>query len=327
MIRRREFIAGLGSAAACPVLARAQQAAMPVIGYLGLGSARDASAGLTSFRQGLGEVGYVEGQNVTVEYRWAEGEYGRMPAFAAEFVRRSVAVIFASNTTPALAAKRATSTIPIVFNLGGGDPIALGFVESLSRPGGNATGVMQLSTALETKVLELLRELVPNADNVAALMNPSNPTFQRKLQDLQQAARSIRLGLNVLQASTAPQIDEAFTMLAQQRTNALIVAADTFLNVRRYQITTLAAHYRIPAIYQTPVFVEADGLMSYAASGTDLTRRAGIYVGRILKGEKPADLPVVQPTKFEMVVNLKTAKALGLTIPETLLATADKVIE
>jgi putative tryptophan/tyrosine transport system substrate-binding protein len=326
-MKRREFIAGLGSAAAWPLAARAQQRAMPVIGYLSLGSAQFASAELTSFRQGLREVGYVEGQNVTVEYRWAEGEYGRMPAFAAEFVRRPVAIIFASNTTPALAAKRATSAIPIVFRMGGGDPVNLGLAASLNRPGGNATGVMELTAALETKVLGLLRELVPNAENVAALMNPSNPSFQRKMQDLQQAARSVRLEFNVLQANTAPQIDEAFTRLAQQRTGALIVAADTFFNVRRHQITTLAAHYRIPAIYQSREFVQADGLMSYGAAAADLLRQAGIYVGRILKGEKPADLPVMQPTKFELVINLKTAKALGFEIPVKVLALADEVIE
>jgi ABC-type uncharacterized transport system substrate-binding protein len=324
-MRRREFITGLGGAAAWPLAARAQQATRPVVGFLGLSSAQDAPADLISFRRGLSEAGYVEGQNVTVEYHWAEGEYGRMPAFAAEFVHRPVAVIFADSTTAALAAKRATSAIPIVFRLGGGDPVNLGLTATLNRPGGNATGVTLLTAAIVTKVFGLLRELLPNAENIAALMNPNNPNFQRQLHDLREAARSARVQLNVLQAGTAPQIDEAFTIVAQQRTSALIVPADVFFMVRRHQITTMAAHHRIPTIYQIRAFVEADGLISYRA--LDQSREAGIYVGRILKGEKPADLPVMLPTKFELVINLKTAKALGLTIPETLLATADEVIQ
>jgi putative ABC transport system substrate-binding protein len=212
-MRRREFITGLGGAAAWPLAARAQQATMPVVGFLGLSSAQDAPADLISFRRGLSEAGYVEGQNVTVEYHWAEGEYGRMPAFAAEFVRRPVAVIFADSTTAALAAKRATSAIPIVFRLGGGDPVNLGLTATLNRPGGNATGVTLLTAAIVTKVFGLLRELLPNAENIAALMNPNNPNFQRQLHDLREAARSARVQLNVLQAGTAPQIDEAFTIV------------------------------------------------------------------------------------------------------------------
>jgi putative tryptophan/tyrosine transport system substrate-binding protein len=322
-VRRREFIAGLGGAAAWPVVAQAQQPAMPVIGYLGLGSRQDAD--LTLFRQGLSDAGYREGQNVAIEYRWADGVYERMPDFAAEFVRRPVTIIFASNTTAAIAAKNATSTLPIVFIMGGGDPVALGLASSINRPGRNATGVIQLTAAVETKVFGLLRQLVPNARLIVALVNPKSA--QRQMQDLQQAASSLGVEFDVLRASNPSEIDEAFRMLAARQPGALIVVANVFFSLRRHQITTLAAHYRIPAIYQTSDFVEADGLMIYTIVDAGLTRQAGIYVGRILKGENPADLPIVQPTKFELVINLKTARALGLTIPETLLATADQVIQ
>jgi putative ABC transport system substrate-binding protein len=324
-MKRREFIAGLGSAAAWPVAVRAQQTAVPVIGYFGLSSSQDASNGLASFRRGLSEAGYTEGQNVTIEYRWADGIYERVPAFAAEFVRRPVTIIFADSTTTALAAKNATSTIPIVFTMGGGDPVRLGLAASLNRPGRNATGVMALNAAIDTKVFGLLRELVPNAQLIVALVNPKNATVERQIQDLQNAASSTGVELDVLQASTAPEIDEAFTTLVARRPGGLVVASNVFFFLRRHQITTLAAHYRIPAIYQGRLFVEADGLMSYGV--IDLTHQAGMYVGRILKGEKAADLPVMQPTKFELVINLKAAKALGLTVPETLLAIADELIQ
>jgi putative ABC transport system substrate-binding protein len=310
-------------------VAHAQQPAMPVIGYLGLRSAQDAVPELALFRQGLGEVGYVEGKNVTIEYRWGDGEAGRMPALAAEFVRRPVAIIFADSTTAALAVKEVTSTLPMVFRMGGGDPVKLGLAASLNRPGSNATGVTNLSATLETKVLGLLRELVPDVQAVAALLHPDNPNFEKQKHDLQEAGHTVGKTVHVFEARTAPEIDDAFRVLVQRRTSALIVGAAVFFDLRRQQITTLAAHYRIPAIYQSRKYVEADGLMSYGTSGNggDLIRVAGVHVGRILKGEKPADLPVQQPTKFELVINLKTAKALGLAIPETLLATADEVIQ
>jgi putative ABC transport system substrate-binding protein len=294
-MRRREFIAGLGSAAAVPSMlwplaARAQQRAVPVIGYLGLTSAQDQVAWLALFRQGLREVGYVEGQNVTIEYRWAEGPYDRMPAFAAELVRRQVAVIFADTTTAALAAKTATSTLPIVFTIGD-DPVKFGLAASLNRPGGNATGFSALNTVLEAKRLGLLHELVPTAETIFALVHPKNPNAEKKLQDLQEAARTVGRRIQIQQAATALEIDAAFTTLVQQRADALIVTSDAFFSSRRNQIAALAAHFRIPTIYQGRRFVEADGLISYGSRGNEQARQAGIYVGRILKGESPSDLP------------------------------------
>jgi putative tryptophan/tyrosine transport system substrate-binding protein len=264
MIRRRDFIAGLG-AAAWPVVARAQQITGPVIGYLSLRTGQDAVRDLALFRQGLGEAGYVEGKNVTIEYRWGDGQPGRMPALAAEFVRRPVAIIFADNTTAALAVKQATSTLPTVFRMGGGDPVKLGLAVSLNRPGGNATGVTQLSAALETKVLGLLRELVPDVQIVGALLNPDNPNFEKQKHDLQEAGHTVGKTVHVFEARTALEIDDAFRVLVQERISALVVAAHTFFTQRRRQITTLAAHYRIPAIYQNRQYVEAEGLMSYAS--------------------------------------------------------------
>jgi len=299
---------------------------MPVIGYLGLTAPQDSASGLVAFRQGLKETGYIEGQNVTIEYRWAEGQYDRVPAFAADLVRRQVAVIFASNTTPTLAAKAATSTIPIVFSISD-DPVKFGLAASLDRPGGNATGVTVLVTVLVGKTLGLLSELVPTARAMVALVNPKNPNIEKELRDLEEAARAVSRQVHILRAATASEIDEAFKTLAQQPAPALMVAADVFFAVRRNQITALAAHYRIPTIYQIRAFVETDGLISYTSRADELTRQAGVYVGRILNGEKPGDLPVVQATKFELVINLKAAKALGLEIPATLLALADEVIE
>jgi putative ABC transport system substrate-binding protein len=327
-MRRREFITLLGGAAvvAWPLASHAQQRPAPVIGYLGLNSAQDAVANLVSFRQGLREVGYVEGQNVTIEYRWAEGQYDRMPAFAAELVRRQVAVIYAANTTSALAAKAATSTLPIVFSVGD-DPVKFGLAASLNRPGGNATGVSSLTTVLEGKQLGLLHELVPTAETIFALVNAKNPNIEKQMHDLQQAARTVGRRIHILRATTAIEIDAAFTALVQQGAGALILAPDAFFTSRRNQIATLAAYFRIPAIYQGRRFVEADGLISYGSRSNELARQAGLYVGRILRGEKPADLPVVQATRFELVINLKAAKALGLDIPATLLALADEVIE
>jgi putative tryptophan/tyrosine transport system substrate-binding protein len=326
-MRRREFIAGLGSAAAAwPLAARAQQRALPVVGFVNVGPADPSLA--PAFRKGLGETGYVEGQNVTVEYHWLEGQYDRVPELVADLVRRRVAVIAAPGATPAaIAAKAATATIPIVFGVGE-DPVKLGLVASLARPGGNATGINFFSGELVAKRLALLHELVPKAARVAVLVNPTNVTVtEATLRDVQKAARVIGLQIYFLNASTSDEIDAVFAALARERPDALFVNADGFFNSRRVQISTLAARGKIPAAYSIRDSVEAGGLMSYGTDRTDRFRQAGVYTGKILNGTKPADLPVVQSTKFEFVINLKTAKALGLTIPETLLATADEVIQ
>jgi putative ABC transport system substrate-binding protein len=325
-MRRREFIAGIGSAAAWPVVARAQQQlAMPVIGFVYVGSA-DASAGyVAAFRKGLGETGYVEGQNVTVEYHWLEGQYDRLPTLMTDLVRRRVAVIAAPANTPAvIAAKAATATIPIVFGVNE-DPVKLGLVGSLARPGGNATGINSFSAELVAKRLATLHELVPKAVGVAVLINPANST-KLILREVQEAARTIGLQIRALNASTSREIDAAFDALASERPDALFVAADAFFTSRRVQIATFAARDRIPAAWHRD-FIASGGLMSYGTDLAGMFRQVGVYTGNILKGVKPADLPVVQPTKLELVINLKTAKALGLTIPETLLATADEVIQ
>jgi putative ABC transport system substrate-binding protein len=326
-MHRRSFLTLLGGAAAAwPLAARAQQAGLPVIGYLGLTTPQSAAYSLTAFRQGLGEAGYVERQNVAIEYRWAEGEYGRMPAFAAEFVRRPVTVIFAPNTTPALAAKAATSTLPIVFAIND-DPVKLGLTASLNRPGGNATGVTNLTGVLAAKTLGLLHEIAPRAHAVAALVNPKNPNIEKTFQELQEAARILGLHIEFLHAATPPEIDEAFTSLGQRQARALMVASDAFFAARSNQITALAVHYRLPTIYTSRTFIEADGLISYSADLREQVRHAARYTGRILKGDKPADLPVMQPTKFELLINLRTAKRLGLDLPATVLALADEVVE
>jgi putative ABC transport system substrate-binding protein len=326
--RRREFIAGLGSAAAWPLVAGAQQPALPVIGFVNAGSA-DASAGrMAAFRKGLSETGYVEGQNVTVEYHYLEGQYDRLPALMADLVRRRVAVIATPGSVPgSRAAKAATATIPIVFGVGD-DPVKLGLVASLARPGGNATGINYFSQEVNAKRLALLHELVPKAVRVAVLLNPANqPAAETTLRDVQQATRVIGLQFHVLNASTSREIDAAFVALASERPDALFVGGDGFFFSRREQLANLAALNRIPATYSIRDYVAAGGLMSYGADIVDSIRHAGVYTGNILKGAKPADLPVVRSTKFEFVINLKTAKALGLTIPETLLATADEVIQ
>jgi putative ABC transport system substrate-binding protein len=326
-MRRREFIAGLGSAAAWPLVARAQQPTVPVIGFVEAGSADAFAQGgyLAAFRQGLGETGYVEGQNVTVEYHWLEGQYDRLPALMTDLVRRRVAVI----TTPvnariAIAAKAATATIAIVFGVGD-DPVKLGLVASLARPGGNATGMNFFAVEVMAKRLGLLHELVPKAVRVAALVNPGNPAAD--LRDVQEAARAIGLQIHVLNATTIGEIDAVFATLARERPDALFVAPDALFLSRRVQIATLAARGRIAAAFAFRDHVVAGGLMSYGADNVARFRQMGVYTGKILNGTKPADLPVVQATKFELVINLKTAKALGLTIPETLLATADEVIQ
>jgi len=326
-MKRREFITLLGGGAvAWPLAARAQQSAMPVIGFVYTGqTSSEASPFVAAFRQGLRDAGFIEGQNVAVEYRWPGGQYERLPGLAAELVQRQVAVIV-GNTPPAIAAKTASSAIPIVF-FTGADPVKLGLVASFNRPGGNATGVSFWSAALEAKRLGLLHELLPQATVIAALVDPNFLTAANQLNDLQDAARSLGKELHVLQASTESDLDSRFATLARQRPDALIVAAAPFFTARRKELVALAERYRIAAIYSWREFPAAGGLMSYGASFTDAFRQAGVYTGRILKGEKPADLPVLQPTKYELIINTKTAKALGLQIPDKLLALADEVIE
>jgi putative ABC transport system substrate-binding protein len=327
-MRRRTFIAGLGSAAAWPLAARAQQPAMPVIGYLGTQSAEDEYKNFTvPFLQGLKEVGYVEGQNVALEYRWAENQLDQLPGLIADLVRRRVTVIAAAGTAAAVAAKAAATTIPIVFSAGG-DPVALGLVASLNRPGGNLTGIANLSNELAQKQLQLLRESLPNASVFGVLADLAFPTTTSTLADLQAAARTLGLQLIIENARTDNDLEPAFASFSQQHVGAVLVGpAGTFFSRRTEQLAALAARHALPAMFSFREFALAGGLMSYGSSQGYFYRQLGVYAGRILKGEKPADLPVQQVTKLELVINLKTAKALGLTIPETLLATADEVIQ
>jgi putative ABC transport system substrate-binding protein len=326
-MRRREFITLLGGASAWPLMARAQQAAVPVIGFLNNASAWEYAAMSAAFRQGLSESGHVEGRNVIVDYRWAEGQYDRLPAMAADLVRRQVAVIVAGGGLSALAAKAATTTIPIVFTIGG-DPVQFELVASLNRPGGNMTGVSVLSSALVAKRLELLRELVPAATRVAALVNPANSAIiESTLRDLEPAGRAMALQIQVVRASTSREIDAAFATFVRERPDALFVDGDPFFNARRVQVVHLATLHKLPASYQSREFPEFGGLMSYGSNLTDAYRQLGVYAGRILKGAKPAELPVVQASKFELVINAQTARTLGLEVPPQLLARADEVIE
>ena len=327
MIGRREFITLLGGAAAWPLAARAQQPAMPVIGFLGATSFDDHADRLRSFRQALKEIGYVEGENVAVEYRWADGQYDRLPALAGELVRRQVTVILAAGPVPAFAAKSATTTIPIVFIVSD-DPVRLGLVASLARPGGNLTGINFVSAELVAKQLELLRELVPGATRVTVMVNPADATnTETILRDVEPAARAIGWQIQVLKADTSQAIDAAFAAFVRERPDALFVGSSPFFTARRVQLVQLTAYHRVPATYVGRQYTEIGGLMSYGASLTDAFRQMGVYTGRILKGAKPADLPVVQASKFELVINHQTARMLGLTVPDKLLAAADEVIE
>lgn len=326
-MRRREFLTSLGAATTWAFAARAQQAAPPVVGFLNSISPGEAGDLVNAFRDGLRETGFVEGQTVVIEYRWAEGHYERLPALATELVRTRVAAIAATGgTVSGLAAKAATTTIPIVFTTGD-DPVQAGLVASMNRPTGNLTGVVTLANQLGAKRLELLHQVVPKAETVAVLLNPTSSSTEAQLSDLQKAATTIGLRLSVLSASTEHDIDQAFAMLAQRHADALILGVDPFFNGRRDQLVALAAKNAIPTIYFFRGFAAAGGLISYAPSLVNGYRQAGVYIGKVLNGVKPSDLPVIQPTKFELVLNRKTAKELNLTFPPQLLAVADEVIE
>jgi putative ABC transport system substrate-binding protein len=326
-MKRREFIAALGGAAAWPLAARAQQT-MPVIGYLGSASADAWADRLKAFREGLGQAGFVEGRNVTIEYRWADNQYGRLPGLAADLVSRNVSIIVTPASAPAsLAAQAVTKTIPIVFETGA-DPVTIGLVASLNRPGGNITGITASSFALGPKRLEILREAVPSAKLMAGLVNSAaGDIAERQKQDLQAAARTMGLELLMLHAGADGDLDPAFSTLIQQRAGGLVVIPEVFSNSRREQIAALAVRHAVPAIFQSREFAAAGGLMSYGGDIAETHRLAGLYAGRVLKGEKPADLPVIQGTKAELIINLKTAKALGIEMPTALLARANEVIE
>jgi putative ABC transport system substrate-binding protein len=326
-MQRRKFITFIGGAAAWSIAARAQQSAMPVIGFLHSTSAGPNVRTVAAFREGLKEAGYVEGQNVAIEFRWAEGHYDKLPALATDLVRRHVAVIAAlGGQASALAAKAATSTVPVVFDTGE-DPVKLGLVTSFNRPGGNVTGIFMLTNEIEAKRLGLLHQLIPTALTIAVLLNPGTPGFDVMLHDVQTAAAKLGLKLHVLKATSEAEIETAFTSLAQSPPDALLVTSNAFFNARREQIVQLATRQAIPAMYEHRLYTAAGGLISYGIDLNDVYRQVGIYTGQILNGAKPANLPVVQPTKLELVINLKTANALSVTIPQGLLNAADDVIE
>ena len=326
-MRRREFIALLGATAAWPLAARAEDSSVPVIGFLSSRSPEESAHLVTAFRQGLAEGGFIEGQNVVIEYRWARGQYDVLPAMAIDLVSHRVNVLTTAGGEPsALAAKRATSTIPIVFGLGS-DPVSIGLVESYSRPGGNATGITFLTTLMEPKRLGLLRDLVPGVPLVGVLLNPGFPPSERQLQDIEEAARRIDQRIVVAKARSGEELNAAFVALVKAGVGALLVCADPFFDTRRERIVGFAQQHRVPAIYQFREYAVAGGLLSYGISITDAYRQYGVYTASILKRAKPADLPVLQPTKFELVINLRTAKTLGVKISDNLLSLADEVIE
>jgi putative ABC transport system substrate-binding protein len=325
-MKRREFVTLIGGATAWPIAARAQQSAMPVIGVLGSATAGEWAPSVAAFLRGLSEIGFAEGRDVAIEYRWAENQYDRLPSLAIELVHRQVSVIAALTAPSAIAAKAATATIPIVFATIA-DPVQIGLVTSLNRPGGNLTGFSFLNVEIGPKLVELLHEVVPAATMVAALINPTNPNADAWSAGLQAAARTLGLEINVLKASTEHDIDVAFATLISRRVGGLIIVNDVFIITRGEQLAALALRHRMPTIFQTRASVVAGGLMSYAGSASDAYRQAGVYTGRVLKGEKPADLPVQQTTRVELIINLKTAKTLNLNVPPILLARADEVIE
>ena len=326
-MRRRDFIKVIaGGAAVWPLSARAQQPTMPVVGYLSAGTSSGDARLLAALVKGLGETGYQEGKTVQIEYRWAENQYDRLSSIAADLVRQKVAVIAAVSTPAARAAKAATATIPVVFTTIA-DPVQIGLVASLNRPGGNVTGVTILSVEVGPKLLELLHGAVPSATTIALLVNPTNPNAETQSKNTQEAARRLGLELHVLNASTERDFDAVFEKVRELRAGALLIGQDVFFNAESAQLGELTVRHAIPAIFPLPEFAAAGGLMTYGASRSDAWHQAGIYVGRILKGEKPAELPVVQPTRFELTINLKTAKTLGLTVPPSLLTSADEVIE
>jgi ABC-type uncharacterized transport system substrate-binding protein len=325
-MRRRTFVLVLGGSLTSARILSAQQKVMPVIGFLHGTSPGFFAPYVTAFRQGLSETGYVEGRNVAIEFRWGEGHYDRLPALAADLVARNVDLIFVGGSSGTAAARDATSTIPIVF-AGGGDLVAAGLVVGLARPGGNVTGISVFGRELHPKRLQLLSEVVPQVEVIALVVNPTNVTSEGVVRDTQEAAHANGRRLAILQAGTESEIDAALAALVQVHAGALIVASDPFLNSRREQIVALAARHAVPAIYDWREFTEAGGLMSYGPSLTDIFRQAGVYAGRVLAGAKPADMPIQQPTRFELVINLKTAKTLGLTIPPSILGRADEVIE
>jgi putative ABC transport system substrate-binding protein len=325
-MKRREFIVLVGGTAAWPLAARAQQAAMPVIGVLGSGSAQGWAPLTAAFRQGLAETGYVEGRNLAIEYYWAEGHYDRLPEMAADLIRRRVSAIAAFSTPAALAAKAATATIPIVFTTIG-NPVQIGLVASLSRPGGNLTGVTSLNVQVGPKRLELLHELLPAATDMALLVNPNNPTTETQLKELWAAAQTLGLQLHILRASTESDFGTAFSSLGQLRAGGLVIGGDILFSGNSDRLAAMALQHAVPAIFQGGTFAAAGGLMDYGGDYAEPHRLAGIYTGRIQKGEKPADLPMQQATKVELIINLKTAKALGIAVPLSLLGRADQMIE